>query len=85
MKFQLLRSFLLVFFLVSSATLFATTIDKGFRNLDRFDYFQAKKYFVKSLKKYKSPAAFGLATIYYRQDNPFHNIDSAYKCRIDLR
>jgi TPR repeat protein len=44
-----------------------------------FDYFQAKKLFQKSLKKDTSPAAYGLAQIYFRKDNPFHSLDSAYK------
>jgi hypothetical protein len=52
-------------------------IEKGFVALKIYDYFKAKSNFEKSLKHYESPASFGLATIYLRRDNPFHNIDSA--------
>ena len=57
----------------------ANKITKGYEALQEFNYFEAKKLFTKSLKKYPSPASFGLATIYYRKDNPFHSLDSAYK------
>ena len=57
----------------------ANKITKGFEALQEFNYFEAKKLFTKSLKKYPAPASFGLATIYYRKDNPFHSLDSAYK------
>src|SRR5690554_3336297 len=53
-------------------------INKGFEALDSYNYFEAKKYLEKSLKKNESPAAFGLSQIYFRTDNPFHNLDSAY-------
>ncbi len=54
-------------------------VEKGFEALSIYDYFKAKKFFSKSLKKATSPAAFGLSTIYFRTDNPFTDIDSAYK------
>jgi hypothetical protein len=57
----------------------ATKITKGYEALQEFNYFEAKKLFTKSLKKHPAPASFGLATIYYRKDNPFHSLDSAYK------
>lgn len=53
-------------------------INKGFEALDSYNYFEAKRYFDKSLKKKESPAAYGLSVIYFRDDNPFHNLDSAY-------
>ncbi len=53
-------------------------ISKGFEALDSYNYFEAKKYFEKSLKKKESPAAYGLSIIYFRNDNPFQNLDSAY-------
>lgn len=58
-------------------------IEKGFEALSIFDYFKARRIFYNELKKNTTPAAFGLATIYYRNDNPFHQLDSAYKF-IDL-
>ena len=71
---------LLIFtFVFTSNFTNAGKIDKAFESLNILDYFDAKKKFEKKLKKSTtSPAAFGLATIYFRQDNPFHNIDSAY-------
>lgn len=57
----------------------AGPIKPGFKALSIFDYFRAKKYFYKAGKKHKACAAYGLATIYSRNDNPFHNLDSASK------
>lgn len=54
-------------------------IERGYEALKIYDYFKAKKNFTKAFKKSTSPASFGLATIYYRSDNPFHSLDSAYK------
>ena len=74
-----LRHILFVFFLIGSSIVKADGIDKAFESLKIQNYFDAKRRFEKKLKKSTtSPAAFGLATIYYRQDNPFHQIDSAY-------
>jgi hypothetical protein len=56
----------------------AARIEKGFEALEQYDYFKAKGIFQKSLKRNESPASFGLATIYLRNDNPFYNLDSAY-------
>ena len=74
------RFILLIFaFVLSSNYASAGKIEKGFKSLEVYDYFDAKNKFEKKLKKSTtSPAAFGLATIYFRQDNPFHSIDSAY-------
>ena len=74
------RFILLIFaFVLSSNYTSAGKIEKGFKSLEVYDYFDAKNIFEKKLKKSTtSPAAFGLATIYFRQDNPFHSIDSAY-------
>ncbi len=54
-------------------------VPKAFKALRIYDYFKAKKLFYQGLKKNPAPAAYGLATIYLRKDNPFHNYDSAYK------
>lgn len=53
-------------------------INKGFEALGEYNYFEAKKQFEKSIDKKTSPAAYGLSIIYLRDDNPFHNLDSAY-------
>ncbi len=62
--------------LVSS---FSFRIKKGFEALSIHDYFSAKNYFYKGLKYDPSAAAFGLATIFSRDDNPFYHRDSAYR------
>ena len=61
-----------------SANVQACWIDGGFKALEIYDYFRAKKRFEKALKRHTSPAAYGLSVIYLRKDNPFHNLDSAY-------
>lgn len=56
------------------------SLKKGFEALQIYNYFEAKKQFEKNIgKKKQSPAAYGLSVIYYRDDNPFHNMDSAYR------
>lgn len=53
-------------------------VKKGFEALAVYDYFKAKACFYKALSgKQASAAAYGLATIYARRDNPFTNADSA--------
>lgn len=55
------------------------SLKKGYEALHIYNYFEAKKQFEKSIgKKNQSPASYGLSVIYYRKDNPFHNMDSAY-------
>ena len=75
MKKHLTYIFLISCFLTSTAS----TIDKAFGALYEYDYFKAKKLFYTQLKKSRVEASFGLATIYYRNDNPFYKLDSAYK------
>lgn len=57
----------------------ASTISKAYEALSIYDYFKAKQLFYKSIKKQPAFAAYGLATIYARNDNPFSNYDSAAK------
>lgn len=54
-------------------------ISDAYNALSMFDYFKAKQLFYKSLPKYPTESSFGLSTIFYRNDNPFSNIDSAAK------
>jgi hypothetical protein len=70
--------FLAVLFLFPHA-LSASKIEKAYEALDIYDYFKAKKLFYKCLKHDPVAASFGLATIYYRSDNPFTNADSAFR------
>lgn len=76
-----MKQIVLLFFWLFGASipLLANKIDRGFLALKVYNYFEAKNMFEKGLKKDSSAAAYGLAVIYYRHDNPFHNLDSAYK------
>jgi len=58
---------------------FKGNLQKAFEALSIYNYFDAKELFSKSLKKDQAPASYGLAIIYERNDNPFHNLDSAFK------
>lgn len=53
-------------------------IEKAFESLSTYNYFEARNLFQKSIRKYPSLAGFGLSLIYFRTDNPFHQVDSAY-------
>jgi hypothetical protein len=57
----------------------ANKISAAFEALSIYDYFKAKQLFYKSFSKYPCESSYGLAIIYYRNDNPFSNIDSAAK------
>ena len=57
-----------------------SNIQKAFKALSIYDYFLAKKKFNSINKKHANAyASYGLAIIYSRNDNPFHNNDSAAK------
>ena len=58
---------------------YAGSIKKAFEALKVYNYFLAKKLFEKAEKKQIAIAGYGLSIIYLRNDNPFHNIDSAYQ------
>ncbi|MFN5879632.1 MAG: hypothetical protein ACK44B_12240, partial [Flavobacteriales bacterium] len=55
-----------LFFLsfTSQGQLFSSRIENGFNALRIFNYFKAKDLFESSLKKWESPASYGLTTIY---------------------
>jgi hypothetical protein len=67
-----------LFFLISFFGI-SGKIEKGYSSLKVYNYFKAKALFEKSFKRNPSPAAYGLSIIYFRNDNPFHNIDSALR------
>lgn len=72
---------LFLFFIFFTGAVYAGNLEKGFEALSIHDYFKAKKLFLKfTVKKTPNPyAQYGLATIFYRSNNPFHNLDSARK------
>lgn len=69
-------SFASIFIFLIIAT--SCRINKGFDALEEYNYFESKEQFEKVIGKKTSPAAYGLSIIYLRDDNPFHNLDSAY-------
>lgn len=74
---HLLYSFFLLLSLQNGVA--SGKLPKAFEALKIYDYFKAKELFYKQLK-YNDPCArYGLALIYYRNDNPFHQLDSALK------
>jgi len=62
-----------------SVNIKASKIENAFTALRIYNYFEAKQLFEKVFKSETAAAGYGLSTIYYRNDNPFFNIDSAYK------
>lgn len=64
--------------MITTSTAYAGRIEKAFEALKEFNYFKAKALFEKSIKKNESPASYGLSLIFYRNDNPFHSLDSAF-------
>lgn len=61
-----------------SVNVFAGKIDKAYEALKIYDYFKAKSLFQEVLEDEPVAARYGLTIIYYRNDNPFHNLDTAY-------
>jgi len=55
------------------------SIDRAYKALNENDFFLAKKIFYKKLHSQSAASAFGLSKIYYQNNNPFYNLDSAYK------
>ena len=56
----------------------AGKIKRAYEALSVYNYFKAKELFEKKWEKNKASASFGLSIIYGRNDNPFHNLDSAH-------
>lgn len=75
------RLFILLFLSSLMNTNFAeaSRIKRGNEALIIHDYFKAKKLLTKGLKYNIAPASFGLAAIFSRNNNPFFNLDSAYR------
>jgi hypothetical protein len=78
-KIHLSHYFIAFLFIIVCNSLLSNKLTKAYEALVEFNYFEAKRLFYKSVKKNPAPASFGLATIYYRKDNPFHSLDSAFK------
>ena len=69
----------ILFILVSlSVILKSCSLNRGFKAVEVYNYFEAKQIFEKKLKRHPVAANYGLSLIFERTDNPFHNLDSAY-------
>ncbi len=73
------HAYIVMVFLCTTFICSASKIENAYKALSIYDYFKAKKTAYSCINKNTSQAAFVLANIYYRTDNPFHNYDSAYK------
>lgn len=72
------RKYLIFILIVLNCSIsFADGIQKGFERLRIYDYFAAKSYFEKELRKKTAGAAYGLSIIYSTGNNPFYHLDSA--------
>ena len=74
-----MRKLIVIFIICFGLHAQGSKISDAYKALSVFDYFKAKQLFYKSLEKFPSQSSYGLATIYFRTDNPFSNIDSAAK------
>src|SRR5690349_7829130 len=72
------RILLLLFFFPFAVQLHAGRIERAYAALDMYDYFKARKLFLKAEKCHPVEAGYGLAIIYSRTDNPFHDISLAH-------
>ncbi len=76
---QMTKKFLTILIIcVFPLILSSCRIKKGMQALEIYNYFEAKQFFEKAKKQKTVPASYGLSVIYQKNDNPFHNIDSAY-------
>jgi len=74
------KHYIIIIILLSTLSVFAGRLKSGFQALEVYNYFKAKQKLEKVRKRHPVAANFGLSVIYLREDNPFHNIDSAYVC-----
>jgi hypothetical protein len=70
---------ILFFFCFLTFNLFSSKIKKAYDAFLIYDYFKAKKLAYTTFSKKPVLSSYLLAVIYSRNDNPFHQLDSAYK------
>lgn len=73
------RTVAITFLLLISVSLVAGKLEKGFAALHIYNYFKAQELFQQCREKHPAGAGYGLATIYSRNDNPFHNVNRAHQ------
>jgi len=71
------RLLAIVFLITLSFPAFSSKIKKGFKELEKKNFYNAEQYFRKSIKRNKSIASFGLTKLYLTND--WRNLDSAYR------
>jgi hypothetical protein len=70
---------LLVGFILAHFLTIAGKLDKGMEALQSYNFATAKQLFEKALKKETAGASYGLSILYGVDNNPFFQLDSAYK------
>ncbi len=75
------KNYFFYFLLLSiSPKIKASKIEKGFEALRIFNYFEAKQLFYKINQSTLNPySTYGLSLVFYKNNNPFYNLDSAAK------
>ncbi len=74
-----IRRYILVLAILLGFGINSCQLSKGIDAIEIYNYFKAKEIFEKKIKRDPVAANFGLSLIYQRNDNPFYNLDSAYK------
>ena len=75
----LMRNIFIFIFFVSSINSTVSSqsltgnVKGGFKAIEVYDYFQARKLFLKAIKNKPAISSYGLADILQRGDNPFSN------------
>ena len=70
-----MRKIITILLVSFALQVFGSKISEAYEALSIFDYFKAKQLFYKSISKYPCQSSYGLATIYFKTDNPFSNLD----------
>jgi hypothetical protein len=74
-----MKKYLLISLFIGAFSLvYAGKIEKAFEALKKYNYFEAKELFHKTLDKELVAASYGLSLIHSRNDNPFYHLDTAY-------
>ena len=76
---KLLRTAFAALTFLLFAPAFAGPLDKAFKALEVHNYFQARDIFLKQARKHPAPSWYGLSVIAGRDNNPFHDLDSAHQ------
>lgn len=79
------RAAAIILLLLISVSLVAGKLEKGFAALHIYNYFKAQELFLECREKHPAGAGYGLAVIYARNDNPFHNVNRAHQQILSAR